>query len=207
MRNNVLQPEEIPSDVREAYDFTSQSVEFHFTERRPVMMIDRVCLRCKRRDRTAVTTIRQSIRRNKITGLCRHCVGSLPRDQPSGDRAYNWKGGRTIRPDGYVFIRQGDHPKASNGYVQEHRLVMEQSLGRYLFPNETIHHKNGVKSDNRIENLELWSSNHSDGQRYDDLSDEQLRELISFLESLLSSRLAEKPEPEYSGQHSRPYQS
>lgn len=69
-----------------------------------------------------------------------------------------WKGGKPDK-DGYVQ-RLG---KA------EHRLVMEALLGRKLQPFETVHHKNGIRSDNRVENLELWTNSHPHGQRVSDL--------------------------------------
>lgn len=50
-------------------------------------------------------------------------------------------------------------------YVPEHRIVMELHIGRPLYPEETVHHINGVRHDNRIKNLELWSSSHPKGQR------------------------------------------
>jgi hypothetical protein len=74
------------------------------------------------------------------------------------DNGY-WKGGRTKHHAGYMMVRVVEHPRAirNGGYVFEHILVMEEMLGRLLFPDETVHHKNGVKDDNRPENLELWT--------------------------------------------------
>ncbi len=82
----------------------------------------------------------------------------------------SWKGGRTKHHAGYLMIRIPDHPRAprNNGYVFEHILVMEKGLGRYLEPHETVHHRNGVKHDNRPENLELWIRPQPSGIRATD---------------------------------------
>ena len=71
-----------------------------------------------------------------------------------GNKHYNWKGGRYYHADGYVYIYTPNHKyKNKDGYVFEHRLVMEKKLGRYLLPSEQIHHINGIKDDNRLNNL------------------------------------------------------
>lgn len=71
----------------------------------------------------------------------------------------NWAGGKTICK-GYVYVRSPDHPfRNRHGYVLEHRLVMEKKLGRCLDHQEVVYHKNKNKMDNRIENLQLFSSN------------------------------------------------
>lgn len=69
-----------------------------------------------------------------------------------------WLGhGKARDPRGYILVHFPDHPHAKKhtGHVYEHRLVMEAHLGRYLGSNEMVHHRNGIKDDNRIENLEL----------------------------------------------------
>ena len=63
--------------------------------------------------------------------------------------------------NGYGYIVK----TTTRGLMMKHRWVMEQHIGRQLFKNETVHHMNGDRKDNRIENLELWSSAHPPGQR------------------------------------------
>lgn len=74
--------------------------------------------------------------------------------------------------DGYVYMIKKSligHPNASKrGRIAEHTLVMINHLGRPLFKGENVHHKNGIRHDNRIENLELWSRSQPAGQRVED---------------------------------------
>jgi hypothetical protein len=75
-----------------------------------------------------------------------------------GDRL-NWNGGWRLDSKGYVLIKVREHPDArSDGYIFEHRLVMEKVLGRRLGSEEAVHHENGVRDDNRPENLRLFGS-------------------------------------------------
>lgn len=79
-----------------------------------------------------------------------------------GELHPNWKGGGWVNVHGYREIM------VDAVQVLEHRHVMEQYLGRKLFPEENVHHKNGNRTDNRIENLELWSTSQPSGQRVED---------------------------------------
>jgi hypothetical protein len=95
------------------------------------------------------------------------CVGCSDVNQKgSGHRA--WRGGRSVI-NGYVRLTRHGHPRNKRGYVLEHILVMEEHLGRYLVPGENVHHLNGQRDDNRIENLELWVKSQPAGQRVSDL--------------------------------------
>jgi len=125
--------------------------------------------------------VRQSLRQGKLTGLCVPCTSKInASNQPKGRKSHKWKGGKFTTSKGYVMFRNPEHPSACNGYVFEHRLVMEKHLGRYLLKHETVHHKNGVRSENRIENLELWTKSHGDGYRYQDMGKRVICKLQRF---------------------------
>lgn len=107
--------------------------------------------------------------RNGRTTQCKKCSNKAFGLRFNGETHPSWRGGTTIRGDKYIDIYSPTHPNAKkSGYVAEHISVMSESLGRPLFKSEQVHHKNGVRNDNRIENLELWSTSHPAGQRIED---------------------------------------
>lgn len=122
-----------------------------------------------------------------VSGKTKSC-GCIKALGHKGKQSFNWKGG-THERDGYVRVWNKDHPNAQkSGYVNEHTLIMSNFLGRALDKNEVVHHKNGIRNDNRIENLELWSYSHPPGQRIDD----KIKWCIEFLNKYKPQLLKKK---------------
>jgi len=112
--------------------------------------------------------------------MCANCHHAYLRSL-SGSQTLNWCGGTTT-DSGYKLIFLPNHPySAATGYIREHRLVMEEKIGRYLRPEEKVHHLNGIRTDNRISNLALVSVGNHQHHTLLKLSQKHIRELEAQL--------------------------
>ena len=99
----------------------------------------------------------------------------------AGNLAANWRGGkRKVSNKRYIHLFKPDHPHATKqGYVMEHRVVMEKQLGRLLKSSECVHHINGDTFDNRIENLKLMTRSEHVQLHFDAIKEvERLKKIL-----------------------------
>lgn len=105
----------------------------------------------------------------RYAGLCESCLSKRrvgTRVRPKEYRRYD--------AHGYVLVYEPSHPNANcNGRVFEHRFVVSQHIGRPLEKHEVVHHVNGKRDDNRIQNLEIWQHTHPAGVRTSIVRDAQ----------------------------------
>ena len=98
--------------------------------------------------------------RKPVSETCPQCRTYQLRPSTWGNKHFRWKGGRRKLPNGYIWLRMYPNDPyytmaRKSGYALEHRIIMARYLGRCLSTQEQVHHKNGIRDDNRIENLEL----------------------------------------------------
>lgn len=122
---------------------------------------------------------------NNKHGLCRSCLfkeASKLGIWPSGSRHHWYKNGKPKTSEGYIRIKRPNHPFADhNGYVLEHRWVIEQHLGRILGRKEFVHHLNGIRNDNRLKNLAVVSSSNHSSNTLKKLFQKRIRDLEAEL--------------------------
>ena len=124
-----------------------------------IIDIKRECLLCNR-----------ELSKKQKRFCSRSCNASYYNSKMQGEYARNWKGGRCYNSEGYVRIYLPDHPNACYKYVYEHRYIVEQDIGRMLKTEEIVHHQNGKKDYNEIENLHLYSSQSEHCKTHNELS-------------------------------------
>ena len=149
-------------------------------------MIDLKCGNCGKDFKRRLKVENDARKKRKMgKSFCSQRCGliytSYHREQKYRENHYNWKGGRHYVSGGYIQVKvERSHPMANKaGYAQEHRFVMAEYLERYLEKWEIVHHKNGIRDDNRIENLELLSNITHCGRSI--CTDCQLRKDIKLL--------------------------
>lgn len=103
--------------------------------------------------------------KQKISAM-KYCSRQCNGKDMSGSNHPMWGGGKQVNDQGYVLVYMPEHPESDGkGLVREHRLVMENHIGRLLKRREVVHHENEKPGDNRIENLKLFK-NQAEHKKY-----------------------------------------
>ena len=120
------------------------------------------CPKCRYyKSKTVICSFCKTNKHSKRYRSCGNCSNRLKPEYGTG---------KYIK-SGYVMVFSKGHPRAQGSggnYVFEHILVMEEKLGRYLKQDENVHHLNGIKDDNSVDNLELWTKPQPAGVRAKD---------------------------------------
>jgi len=127
------------------------------------------------------------------------CLRDEKKRERKGKNNPVWKGGRiTDKSKGYVRILKPNHPnRDQKGYVKEHIYIMSKHLGRKIEKDEIVHHLNGIKGDNSIENLELCTfKSHPPGQRVEDMVLFCKEILYKYKKESLNKKCVEEEEEE-----------
>jgi hypothetical protein len=127
----------------------------------------------------------------KAKGLCSmHCQRVRRHNDPNTVIRRERKPRAIVnKKDRYFVVQANGHPNGNKaGRILEHRLIMAEHIGRALLVDETVHHKNGDRQDNRLENLELWSGKQPSGQRVED----KIQYAIEILETYAPHMLQNK---------------
>lgn len=118
---------------------------------RTIIVKERNCVVCGKQFRKASSA--------EHATCSRECKYKSPFFKRFGANNHQWAGGQRKDIGGYVLLYAPQHPSADlKGYVREHRIILEAHLGRLLNDAEVVHHRNHLKDDNRLENLELMTN-------------------------------------------------
>lgn len=148
---------EMPLDLSKAYKDKKWFDAHYWEKQMSVPAIAKLCGRAKTTVYSWVWKHNWKLRKysEKIGIPVSKETAEKIRDAQLGEKNHAWKGGR-YEDQGYIRVKDHAHPyRNTSNYVAEHRLVVEKSIGRILYPWELVHHKNGIRNDNRIENLEI----------------------------------------------------
>jgi len=120
--------------------------------------------------------------KKSLTTKAKMNISKALKGKYKGEKAHNYKNGK-CKSRGYILIFSPTHPyRATNNYVMEHRLVMEKYLGRYLRTEEIVHHTNGIKDDNRIENLSIANLKTHEHNTLLKIAQQKIRKLEKIIE-------------------------